>query len=82
MASSLFRSQPRNNPLAQIMNIKKTMDQISKGNADAIAEQMAKSNPAFAQFVSDNKGKSEDEILRSYGISPDDFHSVLNMLKR
>ena len=81
MASSLFQNRPGNNPLAQIMNIKKTMDQISKGNANAIAEQMAKNNPAFAQFVNDNRGKSEDEILRSYGISPDDFRSVMSMLK-
>lgn len=79
MGSTLF--PPRNNLLMQITRLKKAVDSVRNGNADALARQMENSNPTFAQFVRRNRGKSAQQILRESGINTDQLKNILDLLK-
>lgn len=48
---------------------------LKGGNPQAMFDQMMQSNPQFAQFMNDNKGKSVEQIARDYGVD-------LNMIKQ
>lgn len=47
-------------------------------NPNAAFDEMMNSNPQFAEFVKQNKGKSAEQIARDYGI---DLGAVKNLLK-
>lgn len=49
-----------------IMNIL----QMAKGNPDAFFEQMVKTNPQFARFVDECRGKKPEQIIQRYGLDP------------
>lgn len=38
---------------------------------DAFYKQMYESNPQFAKFVDENKGKSPEQIAKEHGLNPD-----------
>lgn len=38
---------------------------------DAMFKQMQETNPQFAKFVEDNKGKSMEQIAKENGLNPD-----------
>ena len=48
-------------------------------NSDWLFENMMRNNPQFAKFVSDNKGKSPEQIAKENGI---DYQSVLNLFNK
>ena len=63
-----------NNALNQAMQLK----QMLQGrNPNVIYQQMLNSNPQFRQFVSDNQGKSPDQIAQAYGIDPNTIKQLL-----
>ena len=61
----LARMKRMTNSQNEVMNIL----QMAKGNPDAMFENMMKTNPQFAQFVEENKGKTPDQIADHYGIN-------------
>ena len=70
MASSLFGSQPaspqaRPNPIQAAVQ---AVQSLRGSNPEQIMRQMMMSNPQFAQFVEQNKGKSPEQIARENGI--------------
>lgn len=52
--------------------------QMAKGNPDAVFENMMKTNPQFAQFVEENKGKTPEQIANHYGV---DFTKISQYLR-
>ena len=63
-----------NNALNQAMQLKQL---LQGGNPNVIYQQMLNSNPQFRQFVSDNQGKSPDQIAQAYGIDPNTIKQLL-----
>ena len=63
-----------NNALNQAMQLKQM---LQGGNPNVIYQQMLNSNPQFRQFVSDNQGKSPDQIAQAYGIDPNTIKQLL-----
>lgn len=61
--------------------IRQAAEAIRTGNADAFAEQLAKNNPAFAQFLNSNRGKTTEQILHDNGVNAEDLRRILSMLK-
>lgn len=47
---------------------------IGAKNPDALFSNMMRTNPQFARFVEENKGRTPEEIAKAYGINP----SILN----
>jgi signal-transduction protein with cAMP-binding, CBS, and nucleotidyltransferase domain len=45
---------------------------------NAVFQQMMSTNPKFAQFVQENKGKSAEQIAQEHGI---DLPTVIKLLK-
>ena len=45
------------------------------GNPQAMAQQMMRTNPRFAQFVQRNQGKTPEQIARENGIDWDVIRS-------
>lgn len=45
---------------------------------DALYERMMRTNPQFKDFVEQNKGKSTEDIAKSYGIDIRLVNSILN----
>ena len=44
--------------------------QMVKGNPQAYFDNMMKTNPQFAKFVEDCKGKKPEQIMKEYGLDP------------
>lgn len=42
---------------------------LMKGDPNMLFNKMMQSNPQFAQFVDENKGKSPEQIANHYGIN-------------
>lgn len=63
-----------NNMLNRVMQVKQM---LQGGNPNVIYQQMLNSNPQFRQFVSDNQGKSPDQIAQAYGIDPNTIKQLL-----
>ena len=57
-----------NNLLSQLLSIK---------NPDAFYQKMIVSNPQFAKFIEDNKGKTPEQIAKENGVDP----RILNLFK-
>ena len=53
------------NPILNRLNANK-----SQQNPNVIFNQMMRTNPQFAKFVNDNKGKTPEQIANDYGIDP------------
>lgn len=62
------------NPILQALTSKNNIPM----NPDALFNNMMQSNPQFKDFVEQNKNKTPEEIIRSYGANP----ALLNLLKR
>lgn len=43
---------------------------------EVLFDRMMKTNPAFAQFVQQNAGRSPEELARAYGIDPELVRSL------
>lgn len=48
-----------------------------QGDTSALVSSLAQSNPAFAQFVAQNQGRSPQEAFRAYGY---DFGEVSRLI--
>lgn len=68
-------SQSNSNVFSQLMGLKNMMQ---GKNPDAVYQMMMNSNPQFARFVSENRGKSPEEIARAHGI---DLEQVKQMMR-
>lgn len=82
MASSLFGSQPTSQPPQTRPNpIQATMQAaqvLRSSSPEQVMEKMMQSNPQFAAFVSQNKGKSPEQIARENGI---DLGAIMKAFK-
>jgi hypothetical protein len=58
-------------------NIFGLINMLKSGNPQMIANQMMRQNPQFAQFVNENKGKSPEDIAKSYGIDINDVYKLM-----
>lgn len=62
------------NPILQMLGSRSPMGrlaeigQLLRGNPQAMAQQMLQSNPAFADFVRKNQGKSPEQVARECGV--------------
>jgi len=74
------------NPLFSILNTKSSpimsainmARQIAGNNPQAAYQMLLRTNPAFAQFVNVNYGKSAEQIASEHGI---DLAQVMSMIK-
>lgn len=69
------------NPILQNMNRPSKITnlmQLIKGDPNGMYENMIKTNPQFAQFVRENKGKTPEQIARENGI---DFNLVKQLMR-
>ena len=48
-----------------------------QGDASALVYNLAQSNPQFAQFVAQNRGRTPEEAFRAYGY---DFSQVMSII--
>ena len=53
------------NPILNRLNANRNQQ-----NPNVIFNQMMRTNPQFAKFVNDNKGKTPEQIANDYGIDP------------
>lgn len=51
---------------------------LNGGDPNALFNQMMSTNPKFAKFVEDNKGKTVEQIAKEHNI---DINMVRNLLK-
>lgn len=66
--------QNSNNLLGRVAEIR----QVLNGQApEAVFNRMLQTNPAFAQFVQQNKGKTPEQLARDYGIDPQLIQQIL-----
>lgn len=66
-------NQPQNNMLGRLTEIKQMMN----GQApEVIYNRMMQTNPAFAQFVRQNAGKSPEQLAREYGLDMQTLQSI------
>lgn len=72
MGNPLMSMMGRQTPLSSINMI---MQMLKGGNPEAIAMSIANQNPQFAKFISENKGKTVDQLASEFGID-------LNMVKQ
>ncbi len=49
-----------------------------KGNPEGVFNEMMQTNPQFRKFISDNRGKSVEQIAQSYGV---DLNALNNLMK-
>jgi hypothetical protein len=68
----LNRSNGGGNNIFQVVNM------LKSGNPQAIMNQMMQTNPQFAQFVNENKGKSVDQIAKDYNV---DLNSIRQFMR-
>lgn len=54
-----------------------TLRQLMQGDAGALAQSLAQSNPRFAQFVAENRGRTPEEAFKAYGY---DLTEVMNLI--
>lgn len=66
--------QPQPSPLSTQMS---QLRSILQGDTSAMVSSLAQSNPQFAQFVAQNRGKTPQEAFKAYGY---DFNQVLNLI--
>ena len=83
MSSSLFGNsasqtgQSSNPNLFQQINRLKQM--LHGQNPNAVMEMMAQKNPQFAQFVSECRGMTPEQICQKYGVN---WADIKNMMGR
>lgn len=74
------------NPLMQMMgnytnsnmsNISGLLQLMNSRNPQEVMGNLMRQNPRFVQFVNENKGKTPEEISKSYGL---DFAQVRKMI--
>lgn len=82
MASSLFGSQPASrqpqmgpNPIQAAMQAAQA---FRSSSPEQLMQSMMRSNPQFAQFVEQNRGKSPEQIAKENGI---DLGAVMRAFK-
>ena len=69
------RQQSSSNMLGRMLEIK----QLLNGQApEVIYNRMMQSNPAFANFVRQNAGKSPEQLAQEYGV---DLQTLQNLLR-
>lgn len=61
-----------------MMNVFNSIKAMAQGNVQGMAQMMMNSNPQFAQFVSQNQGKSFEQIASENGIDVNQLKSILN----
>lgn len=67
-------------PQAPQMQMKAQMAQLRsmlQGDTSALVSSLAQSNPNFAQFVAQNKGRTPEEAFKAYGY---DFSQVMGLI--
>jgi hypothetical protein len=67
-------------PQAPQLQMKAQMSQLRsmlQGDTSALVSSLAQSNPAFAQFVAQNQGKTPQEAFSAYGY---DFGEVSRLI--
>ena len=75
MPSSLFPSSP-SSP-SGMGGLASAVSALRHNDPQTLMESMARSNPQFAQFVSDNRGKSPEQIAREHGIDIDSIRKMV-----
>lgn len=75
MPSSLFPSSP-SSP-SGMGGIASVVSALRRNDPQTLMESMARSNPQFAQFVNDNRGKSPEQIAREHGIDLDSIRKMV-----
>lgn len=50
---------------------------MMQGDPSALISNLAQSNPQFAQFMAQNRGKSPEEAFKAYGY---DFQQVMGII--
>ena len=50
---------------------------MMQGDPSALISNLAQTNPMFAQFISQNKGRTPQEAFKAYGY---DFNEVLRLI--
>lgn len=61
MASSIFGRQPS----------------IMPRNPQQVFEQLMRTNPSFAQFVRENRGKTPEQAFREHGLDYENYRGML-----
>lgn len=61
--------------ISQISNLKKL---LRDKDPNAVVQMLAQKNPQFAQFLSDSKGKTPQQIASEYGL---DWNEVQNLMR-
>lgn len=78
MASSLFNNQTQRNQLNNpINNIQNVMSMLSGKNPQALVDRMMMTNPQFAAFVENNKGKTPEQVAQENGVDLDAIRKYL-----
>lgn len=50
---------------------------MMQGDSSALISNLAQTNPQFAQFMAQNRGKTPQEAFKAYGY---DFQQVMNII--
>lgn len=74
-ATSRSRMAPMNNLFSRVATIKRM---LSGQNPQQVMANLLQTNPQFAQFMNENRGKSPEQIAREHGI---DFEMLQNLLR-
>lgn len=67
-------------PQAPQLNLKAQMAQLRsmmQGDPSALISNLAQSNPQFAQFLAQNRGRTPEEAFKAYGY---DLHEVMGII--
>ena len=75
MPSSLFPSSP-SSP-SGMGSLAGVVSALRHNDPQTLMESMARSNPQFAQFVNDNRGKSPEQIAGEHGIDLDSIRKMV-----
>lgn len=54
------------------------MRQMMQGDPSSLISNLAKSNPSFAQFIEQNRGRTPQEAFRAYGYDYDEVTRLIN----
>lgn len=68
----------RNSPVNNGVNIVDLIKTLSSKNPDQVFSYMLKTNPKFAEFVNENKGKSIEQMAADYKI---DLNAIKQFLR-
>lgn len=77
MPSQLYQRFVRSQPTNPVMQAVQKASQVAHGDPQAAFNQMMQTNPQFAQFVSDNRGKTPEQIASEHGV---DLSQVMRMI--